>query len=293
MSKGLGRGLSALISSNEEEEIEFSTTRNDIEKLNIPISAIIPDPKQPRKIFHEQEINELAQSIKYNGLLQPILVRENPQEEDNYLIIAGERRWRASKIAGLQVVPVIVKILSDKEILEFSIVENIQRSDLSPIEEAYAYKRLVDEYDYSQEEISSSVGKSRSHIANIIRLTNLPVEIQDFVNERKISMGHARALIGVDGNIDIAKLIIAKNLSVRETENLINQQNEKNQNHADKKISRKKQTKNNNNQNDDLSSIALNISNNLGLGVVITDDQVIIDYNNISELDVIIQKLSN
>ena len=210
--KALGRGLSALFT-------QMQTIESDLIELDIDL--LYPTDTQPRKIFKEEKLNELAESIKTNGIIQPIVVR---RDGERFQIIAGERRWRAAQIAGLRKVPCLVRDVSDENVLEISLIENIQREDLNPIEEASAYKRLLDVLAISQEEIAKRVGKDRSSITNALRLLKLPSEIQQLVEEEKLSMGHARALLSLDSadqQLLLANEIIEKTLSVRETERLV------------------------------------------------------------------------
>ena len=216
--KGLGRGLSSLMGDNAEANMQ---TASITQETKIPIANLKPSPSQPRRLFNKNSINELADSIKSKGLVQPILVRPSPSEPGIYEIIAGERRWRAAQIAQLHELPAVVKNLNDVEALEVAIIENIQRSDLSPIEEAAGYKRLIENHGHTQEELSEIVGKSRSHIANIIRLLGLPQSIQDMITEGKISPGHARAIMNSVFPEQLAEKIVKENLSVREAERLI------------------------------------------------------------------------
>ena len=215
--KGLGRGLSSLMGDtniNSTDNVAKSS------EATISIAALKPSPSQPRRLFDKNSINELAESIKSKGLVQPILVRPSKADENSYEIIAGERRWRAAQIAQLHEIPAVIKNLDDVEALEIAIIENIQRSDLSPIEEAAGYKRLIDNHGHTQEVLSEIVGKSRSHIANILRLLTLPQSIQDMISEGKISSGHARAIMNSAFPEQLAEKIINENLSVREAESL-------------------------------------------------------------------------
>ena len=212
--KGLGKGLSALMGDVGPEDIQ---TKNLAEK--IPIHFIFPNPAQPRKNFNENLLSELSESIKEQGIIQPILVRK--KSEDNYEIIAGERRWRAAQLAKIHEVPVIILNIDDKKSLEFAILENIQRSDLNGIEEALGYDNLVKKFGYSQETLSKILGKSRSHIANTLRLTGLPEEIQKMIADGLLTAGHARCLVNVPDNIKLAKITVNKNLSVRQVEFLV------------------------------------------------------------------------
>ena len=212
--KGLGKGLSALMGDVPQENIQ---TKSSSEK--IPIHFIYANPSQPRKNFNQELLKELSESIKEQGIIQPILVRK--KSEDKYEIIAGERRWRAAQLAKIHEVPVIILNIDDKKSLEFAILENIQRSDLNGIEEALGYDNLVKKFGYSQEELSKILGKSRSHIANTLRLAGLPEEIKKMISDGLLTPGHARCLVNVPDNIKFAKIIVNKNLSVRQAEFLV------------------------------------------------------------------------
>jgi ParB family chromosome partitioning protein len=209
--KGLGKGLSALMGDTPPENIQ---TKSSSEK--IPIHFIYANPSQPRKNFNEELLNELSESIKEQGIIQPILVRK--KSEDKYEIVAGERRWRAAQLAQIHEVPVIILNIDDKKSLEFAILENIQRSDLNGIEEALGYDNLVRKFGYSQETLSKILGKSRSHIANTLRLAGLPEEIKKMISDGLLTAGHARCLVNVPDNVKLAKIIVNKNLSVRQAE---------------------------------------------------------------------------
>jgi ParB family chromosome partitioning protein len=212
--KGLGKGLSALMGDIPPENIQ---TKSSSEK--IPIHFIYANPSQPRKNFNQQLLNELSESIKEQGIIQPILVRK--KSDNKYEIVAGERRWRAAQLAKIHEVPVIVLNIDDKKSLEFAILENIQRSDLNGIEEALGYDNLVRKFAYSQETLSKILGKSRSHIANTLRLVGLPEEIKRMISDGLLTAGHARCLVNVPDNIRLAKIIVNKNLSVRQAEFLV------------------------------------------------------------------------
>jgi ParB family chromosome partitioning protein len=212
--KGLGKGLSALMGDVPPENIQ---TKSSSEK--IPIHFVYANPSQPRKNFNQELLNELSESIKEQGIIQPILVRK--KSEDKYEIVAGERRWRAAQLAKIHEVPVIILNIDDKKSLEFAILENIQRSDLNGIEEALGYDNLVKKFGYSQETLSKILGKSRSHIANTLRLAGLPEEIQKMISDGLLTAGHARCLVNVPDNIKLAKIIVNKNLSVRQAEFLV------------------------------------------------------------------------
>ncbi len=211
LKRGLGRGLSSLIGDS------VPTKKNS----SLSISSIIRNKYQPRKSFDKESLDELTNSIKERGIIQPIVVRKSKDQDNKYEIIAGERRWLAAQNAGLHEAPVVIIEADDLKSLEFAIVENVQRSDLNAIEEAQGYKRLIDEFSYDQDKVAKFIGKSRTHITNCIRLLNLPNEIISFIEEGKISQGHAKVLIGLDNAIFIAKKIIEKKLSVRQTESLV------------------------------------------------------------------------
>ena len=209
--KGLGRGLSSLIG---ETKVENQTNK-------LLLSEIIPNKYQPRKNFDEENLNDLTNSIKERGVIQPIIVRASNSENSKFEIIAGERRWLAAKKAGLNEIPVVVTEADDLKSLEFAIVENVQRHDLNPLEEAQGYKRLIDEFNYDQEKVSKFIGKSRSYITNSLRLLNLPKEVLTYVEQKKITAGHAKILVGLENATFIADKIIEKKLSVRQAENFV------------------------------------------------------------------------
>jgi ParB family chromosome partitioning protein len=265
----LGRGLAGLIGDSYHED----------RQEHLPVSLLHPSKFQPRKYFDEESLRELASSIEKNGIIQPIVVRKD-SNENSYEIIAGERRWRASKIAKLSSIPVIVKDLSDKECLEVSIIENIQRQDINPVEEGEAYKRLIDEFSYTHEELASTIGKSRSHITNMIRMLSLSCSVKMMINEKKLSMGHARALINIENAEDVAEKIIFQGLSVRKTEKLVKNLYKSNNQQDEKK---------------DIEVIEGAISSQLGLNIKINDNnskgKVVIQYNNLNELDLILKIL--
>jgi ParB family chromosome partitioning protein len=212
--KGLGRGLSALMGDIPQDNVQ---TKSSSEK--IPIHFIYANPSQPRKNFNQELLIELSESIKEQGIIQPILVRK--KSEDKYEIVAGERRWRAAQLAKIHEVPVIILDIDDKKSLEFAILENIQRADLNGIEEALGYDNLVKKFGYSQETLSKILGKSRSHIANTLRLAGLPEEIKNMLSDGLLTAGHARCLVNVPDNVKLAKIIVNKNLSVRQAEFLV------------------------------------------------------------------------
>ena len=209
--KGLGRGLSSLIGEN----------KNEVRTNKLSINEIIPNKLQPRKNFDQENLNELSNSIKERGIIQPIIVRKSKKDSSKYEIIAGERRRLAAQKVGLHNVPVVITEADDLKSLEFAIVENVQRHDLNPLEEAQGYKRLIDEFSYDQEKVSKFIGKSRSYITNSLRLLNLPQEVLNFVDQKKLTAGHAKILVGLENAVFLANKIIEKKLSVRQAENLV------------------------------------------------------------------------
>lgn len=209
--KGLGRGLSSLIGDNDIR----------VSKNKISISSIIKNKFQPRKHFEKEALEELTNSIKERGIIQPIIVRKSKKENNKFEIVAGERRWQAAQNAGLHEVPIVEIEVDDLKSLEFAIVENVQRSDLNPIEEAMSYQRLIEEFNYDQEKVSKFIGKSRSHISNSLRLLSLSKEVQNLIETKQLTQGHAKVLVGMQNANFLAKKIIDKKLSVRQAENLV------------------------------------------------------------------------
>ena len=248
--KGLGRGLSSLMG-----EIKVETQKNQL-----PTSDLIPNKFQPRKIFDESSLGDLTNSIKERGIIQPIIVRKSKDDNSKFEIIAGERRWLAAQKAGVHNVPVVITEADDLKSLEFAIVENVQRHDLNALEEAQGYKRLIDEFDYDQEKVSKFIGKSRSYITNALRLLSLPIEILKFIEERKITSGHAKILVGLDNSVFIAKKIIENKLSVRQAENFV-------------KLFKSKNPKNKNIKDVNISSLEVSISEKIGLSVNIKNNK--------------------
>lgn len=223
--RGLGRGLSALmadidaepVSSTQTSQVAPSITKAD---SSLPIEKVVANAEQPRQDFVKEDLEELAASIAEKGIIQPIIVRPDPKQSGMYQIIAGERRWRAAQIAQLHNVPVIVREMDDTEVLEVAIIENVQRKDLNPVEEALGYKHLMESFGHTQEKISKALGKSRSHIANILRLLHLPDDVLRLVRVGELSSGHARALVTVENPSKLAAIVVSKGLSVRQTERL-------------------------------------------------------------------------
>ena len=209
--KGLGRGLSSLIGDNETK-----TSNN-----KIPISSIVPNRNQPRKLFEKESLNELTHSIKERGIIQPLIVRKSVDQDNMFELIAGERRWQAAQAAGIHEVPVLIIEADHLKSLELAIIENVQRRDLNAIEEAESYKNLIDNFGYDQDQVSQFIGKSRSHVSNTLRLLSLPEKLIEMIRSEKISQGHAKILIGLENSMLLAEKIIKKKLSVRQTENLV------------------------------------------------------------------------
>lgn len=284
--KGLGRGLSALLG----EEAEPQTGRErERATHSVPIEQVAPGRFQPRKRFDNEEMNSLVESVRSKGILQPILVRRDPLHADAYEIIAGERRWRAAQRAQLHEVPVIVREFTDEEVLEIALIENLQRENLSPIEEANAYRRLMDEFDHTQEVLAKAVGRSRSSVANTLRLLTLPQSVQAEIDSGALSAGHARALVGIDDAERLASEIVSKGLSVRQAEQLA--QTSKGGPPAKQKKAPAK----------DPDTIALehDLSNMLGLRVSIKfrgdgakGGSVTVNYATLDQLDHILQRLN-
>ena len=248
--KGLGRGLSSLIGE----------TKSDIKNNQLSVTEIIPNKYQPRKNFDEDNLIDLTNSIKERGILQPIIVRRSNDDKSKFEIIAGERRWLAAKKAGLYNVPVVITEADDLKSLEFAIVENVQRHDLNPLEEAQGYKRLINEFSYDQEKVSKFIGKSRSYIANCLRLLSLPDIVIKFIEDKKLTPGHAKILVGLDNAVFVANKIIKKRLSVRQAENLV-------------KIFKTKRKPINNSKDTNIKELERSISEKIGLNVIIKNDK--------------------
>ena len=268
--KGLGRGLSSLIGE----------TKVGPEKNQLQISDLVPNKYQPRKIFDENNLIDLTNSIKERGMIQPIIVRKSNDSEGKFEIIAGERRWLAAQRAGLHNVPVVITEADDLKSLEFAIVENVQRHDLNPLEEAQGYKRLIDEFSYDQEKVSKFIGKSRSHITNSLRLLNLPDDVIKLIETQKLTAGHAKILVGLDNASFVANKIIEKKLSVRQTENFVK---------IFKIKKRSSLTKDTN-----IIALELSISNKIGLTVDIQNNKrnkgkISFEYKDLDQLNKIIE----
>ena len=284
--KGLGRGLSALL--GDDAEMPIVQPSMDSQHM-VPVEQLTAGRYQPRQHFNDDEMASLVESVRSKGILQPILVRRDPLHADAYEIIAGERRWRAAQQAQLHEVPVIVRDFSDEEALEIALIENLQRENLSPIEEAKGYQRLMDEFSHTQEVLAKSFGKSRSGIANTLRLLTLPQSVQDLVDTGDLSAGHGRALVGMSDADQLAQEVVRKDLSVRQTENLAQAAKgglpEKKQKAAPK--------------DPDTIALEYDLSNMLGLKVTIKfrgdgakGGSVTINYSTLDQLDDILQRLN-
>lgn len=223
--RGLGRGLSALMADVNVEVDPQSPDRPRRPDLLVPVEKLVPNPNQPRRDFQPEALRELADSIRLKGVIQPLIVRQ--MAGDRYEIVAGERRWRAAQLAQVHELPVILRDFSDSEVIEVAIIENIQRADLNAVEEALAYKQLMERFGHTQEKVAEALSKSRSHIANLLRLLNLPEDVQAYVRDGRLSAGHARALITSPRASELARQVIERNLSVRETEALAKRPDQK------------------------------------------------------------------
>jgi ParB family transcriptional regulator, chromosome partitioning protein len=282
----LGRGLSALLGGDDgEPPLDAAMLAN---ARTVPIEFLHPSKLQPRADFNDERLQQLAQSIRDQGVLQPILVRAHRIHQGEYEIVAGERRWRAAQLAQLHEVPVVQKDLSDRDTLEIALIENIQRQDLNPIEEARGYRRLMQEFAYTQEVLSDRIGKSRPHIANLLRLLELPDIVRTMIAEGKLSTGHARALINLPNAVALAEIIVAKGLSVREAERLATRAKVKTRGKA-KKAPREKDA--------DTKALERDLTQKLGLKVEIGFDgkggAVTVHYQTLEQLDEIIGKLGS
>jgi len=273
--KGLGRGLSSLIGE----------TKVETQKNQLPISDLIPNKYQPRKIFDERNLEDLTNSIKERGMIQPIIVRKSNDDKSKYEIIAGERRWIAAQRAGLHDVPVVITQADDLKSLEFAIVENVQRHDLNPLEEAQGYKRLIDEFSYDQEKVSKFIGKSRSHIANCLRLLTLPEDVLKLIENQKLTSGHAKVLVGLENANFLATKIIEKKLSVRQTEHFV-------------KIFKNKKKQPKSYKDPNIRELEHSTSEKIGLNVVIKNSpknkgSISFFYNDLEQLNKLIETIKN
>ena len=273
--KGLGRGLSSLIGDSD-----VKVTSN-----NLSISSIVPNKFQPRKNFDKANLEDLTNSIRERGIIQPLIVRKSDVSDDKYELIAGERRWQAAQNAGLHQVPVVVLNVDNLKSLEFAIVENVQRKDLNPIEEAQGYKRLIDEFNYDQDKVAKFIGKSRAHISNCLRLLSLPQKIIDQINENKITQGHAKILVGLENAELLADKIIKKKLSVRQTEALA-------------RLTKNKSFKTISSKDPNIIDMENQISSEIGIKVHINNKRnnsgnLIFEYKSIDQLERIIRLIKD
>jgi ParB family chromosome partitioning protein len=268
--KGLGRGLSSLIGE----------TKADVKKNQLPVSDLIPNKYQPRKNFDKANLEDLTNSIKERGMIQPIIVRRSNNENSKFEIIAGERRWLAAQRVGMHSVPVVITEADDLKSLEFAIVENVQRHDLNPLEEAQGYKRLIDEFSYDQEKVSKFIGKSRSYITNSLRILTLPAEVIKLIESQKLSTGHAKILVGLDNASFVANKIVENKLSVRQAENFV-------------QLFKKKRQKSKITKDTNIIALELSVSNKIGLNVEIQNNKrnkgkISFEYKDLDQLNKII-----
>ena len=269
--KGLGRGLSSLIGE----------TKSEININKLSISELVSNKFQPRKKFDKENLQDLTSSIKERGIIQPIIVRKSKDHGSKYEIIAGERRWLAAQRAGLNEVPVVITNVDDLKSLEFAIIENVQREDLNAIEEAKGYQRLIDDFSYDQEKVANFIGKSRSHIANFLRLLTLPDEVLGLIETKKLSPGHAKILVGLDNSVFVAKKIIEKKLSVRQAENFV-------------KIFKFKKQSLKPSRDANLKALEISITDKIGLNVFIKNKKnntgsLVFEYKDLDQLNKIIE----
>ena len=287
--RSLGRGLSALMSDVNQEIAPPPSQTPRRPDLFVPVEQVRPNPDQPRRAFNKDALEELASSIAEKGVIQPLIVRKHPTEPNVYEIVAGERRWRASQIAKLHEIPVIVREYSDTEVLEVAIIENIQRADLNPVEEATGYRQLIDKFGHTQEKLAQALGKSRSHIANQMRLLSLPDEVLALLNKGELTAGHARALITAENPALLAREIVKKGLSVRGAEQLVKKESAP----APKPRTARKLDK-------DADTLALEADLSAALGMKVSlnhsaggeSGQITIRYETLDELDGLCAKLS-
>lgn len=283
---GLGRGLSALLGEEAEDYASLDKVRDT---KDVPVELLRPNRFQPRSYFDDEKLDELVESIREKGILQPIVVRRYPGDPGQYEIIAGERRWRAAQRARLHKVPVVLKEFSDAEALEVAIIENIQRADLSAVEEARGFERLMEEFGHTQEQLGQIVGKSRSHVANMLRLLALPVSVQDMLADGQISMGHARALIGAPDPEALARKIVSDNLTVRDVEDMARGERVKQSRPRKGKASA-------DGKDPDILALERDLTQTTGLKVSLSDNgqgrgSVRIEYRDLDQLDELCRRL--
>ena len=285
--RGLGRGLSALMADLDAPVAKTAEPNEARGQSSLPIERVHPNPDQPRRDFSRDDLEDLASSIAEKGIIQPLIVRPDPTKTGDYQIVAGERRWRAAQIAKLHRVPVLIRDLDDMAVLEIAIIENVQRADLNVVEEALGYRQLMDKFGHTQEKMSAALGKSRSHIANILRLLTLPDDVQRLVREGTLTYGHARALITADNPMALAKVVIGKGLSVRQTESL-----------ARTGLTARKRQKSKPGKDSDTRALEADLSANLGMKVSIDhkagteSGQISISYKTLDDLDDLCRLLS-
>ena len=286
--RGLGRGLSALMADISEPQ-SFEDGKRSLrsgERL-VPITQVYPNPDQPRRTFDHKELHDLSKSILSKGIIQPLIVRPNPKKTYEFQIVAGERRWRAAQIAKLDQVPVVVRKLDDLEVLEIGIIENIQRTDLNPVDEANGFQQLMNKFGHTQEKLSEALGKSRSYLANSMRLLNLPDAVQDMLVDGLLTAGHARALIPASNALTLAKQVVSKGLSVRQTEDLVRR--------GDAPVKKQPVVRE---KDSDTVSLEADLTSSLGMRVNIAhklgteSGMISINYSSFDELDVLCQMLS-
>ncbi|WP_170550308.1 ParB/RepB/Spo0J family partition protein [Ruegeria atlantica] len=288
--RGLGRGLSALMADVTQEAEGLVTTEPRRPDMKVPIEKLQANPNQPRRTFSADQLDELAASVKEKGIIQPLIVREI--SNGGYEIVAGERRWRAAQMAQLHDIPVIVREFDDTEVLEVAIIENIQRADLNAVEEAAGYKQLMDRFGHTQEKLAEALGKSRSHIANLLRLLSLPLDVQTLVIEGKLSAGHARAMITAENPSELAKIVVRDGLSVRATEALVKKQQ------ADPAKAAPRSRNLDAGKDADTRALEKDLSAILAMKVAINHKagtetgQVVLTYENLDQLDDLCAKLS-
>lgn len=292
--RGLGRGLSALMADIEPDASTASTSGQSVEAptrgdRRIPVEQISPNPDQPRRHFSQEALEGLAASIREKGIIQPLILRPDPADQSRFQIVAGERRWRAAQIAQLHELPAIVRDFDDTEVLEVAIIENIQRADLNAVEEAHGYRQLMDKFGHTQDQLATAMGKSRSHLANTMRLLQLPDEIQAFLQDGQLSAGHARALITADDPIGLARRAIKDGMSVREIERAAK---------SPQKTQKKKPRVGTAEKDADTRILEGDLSRILGMGVVIDHDtdagggKLSIKYKDLSQLDDLMRLLN-
>lgn len=298
----LGRGLNALFGEDDATPFGLpnetkATVAKPVRGLStLPLTALTPGPFQPRKVFSEEGLNELAASLKQHGMAQPMVVRLKKGTTDQYEIIAGERRWRAAQRAQMHEVPVVIQDIDDKTAMEIALIENLQRVDLNPLEEARAFQRLIDDYDYKHDQLATVLGKSRSHITNLLRLLTLPVAVQDKLLAGNLTMGHARALITSDNAEELANQIIKNNLSVRDAERLAANKTRKTTG-TPQKIAKAIAGASKAQKDADIRALETNLSELLGLNVAINPEStskgmLCIEYQNLDQLDDVLRRLS-